>query len=229
MPAVAALHAAAQQRAADMNPQGVSNTLLALARLRSPVDAALQAALLLAIKRRIAAVDACANTQHVANTLWSLSQLQWQRAATVSEALLGAAQRVAGSFSAQEMASSLLSLAALQWPLHASAAEALARSASRWLSQMNSQQVANVLWAQAWFAISKAGTLQLEDFALFARAAELACKLTTEERSQVRTAIWWPAALDYAADCVRDRSVRFKQALCVSFVSKHASVRAQER
>ena len=95
--------------------------------------------------------------QHVANTLWSLSQLRWQRAATVSEALLGAAQRVAGSMSAEDVASSLLSLATLQWPLDAAAAEALARSAHERLPQMSSQHVANVLWAQTWFAASGRG------------------------------------------------------------------------
>ena len=117
VPAVAALHAAAQQRAADMNSQGVSNTLLALARLRNPVSDALQATLLLAIERIIAVGNEVATSQHVANTLWSLSQLRWQRAAKVSEALLEAAQRVAGSMTAKGVASSLLALATLQWPL----------------------------------------------------------------------------------------------------------------
>ena len=195
VPAVAALHAAARGCAADMTSQGVSNTLLALARLRSPVGDALQATLLLAIERNIAIGNEVAASQHVANTLWSLSQLRWQRAATVSEALLGAAQRTAGSLSAEEVATSLLSLAALQWPLHASVAKALVRTAHERLPQMSSQYVANVLWAQAWFAVSKTRGLQLDKAALLSRAAELASKLTSEERSQVQTAFCWPAAL----------------------------------
>ena len=196
--ALASLHTMAARLAPSMTPQEVSNTLLGLAKLRQPVDAALQRELLAAVQRQAASGSMnCARcgkqplgavgaglvslgrasrascgrlarsraavrhrhepagrvkhaagarqaaatpsmtrcrprcclrssgvqsgwgqtTQDVANTLWSLSELRWQRAATVSEALLAAVQRVAGSMSAEDVASSLLSMATLQWPL----------------------------------------------------------------------------------------------------------------
>ena len=67
VPAVAALHAAAQRCASVMNPQGVSNTLLALARLGHAVDGALQDALLRAVERHAAGPGGM-NEQDVANT-----------------------------------------------------------------------------------------------------------------------------------------------------------------
>ena len=125
----------------------------------------------------------CATRTAVANTLWSLSQLRWQRAATVSEALLVAVQRVAGSMTQKAWRARCSRWRRCSGRFTLSAAEALARSAHERLPQMDSQGVANVLWAQAWFVASGCASVRLDHGAFFTRAAELDKKLSLENQS----------------------------------------------
>ena len=193
VPAVAALHAAAQQRAADMNSQDVSNTLLALARLRNPVGDALQAALLLAIERVVAAVDGVATAQHVANTLWSLSQLRWQRAATVSEALLASGPACGG----QHDCGGRGELAALA----GDAAVAASRGGGRGAGSLRTRAAAaDELSARLKCAVGAdlvrgvgLWKCELDDGAFFLRASQLESTFVVEDHWQVRTTILWPA------------------------------------
>ena len=144
----AELLGAAQRTAPGMQPQGIANSLWAIAKLNPAALAGpLRCALLQAAERKAPRMSA----QGVSNTLLALATAGIQPRPRLSSALLPAVRQQANHMNDQAVANSMWSLATLQLDTGGGLSERLQEAALQRAPHMNAQAVCNTLWALAYY------------------------------------------------------------------------------
>jgi hypothetical protein len=180
------LWAAAEQEAPRMNPQGVANTLWALAKLNMRPTGSLREVLWAAAER----VAPSMNPQEVANTLLSLSKLDMPPTGSLHKVLWAAAERVAPSMNPQNVANTVSALAKLDMPPTRNLREVLLAAVERVATSMNPLEVANTMSALASLDMPPTGSLREM---LWAAAERVAPSMNPKE---VTKTLWALAKLD---------------------------------
>ena len=154
----------------EMAPQAVSISLWAAAALGHLAPGTLRDALLCALPRTAASMDA----QNVANSLWALATAEVPITGDVHDALLTAAQREAPSAGSQAVSNILWALATAKVPIEGGLRAELLQAAQRVAPMANPQAVSNTLWALATAKVPIAGSLQEELLQAAQRVAPMA-------------------------------------------------------
>jgi hypothetical protein len=181
-----------------MIPQGLSNTLWAIAKLAER-GMEVDAAAVRAVSEQAPRVAGQMNPQEVSNTLWAIAKLA-ERGMEVDVAAVRAvskqAPRVAGQIKPQHMSNTLWAIAKLAergMEVDAAAVRAVSEQAPRVAGQMKPQHVSNTLWA--WGKLAESG-IQLTSIldgsswrAVLTRAQEVYPKMSAEDRGNFHGAV----------------------------------------
>ena len=144
-PLWAAMQSAMAKHASAMDAQGVSNCILACAKLGRRPGAEVARKLLLAVQKTSTGME----PQAVSNVLWALATLRLPVDGTLRTALSAAVLRMSEEMDAQGVANTLWALAKLRVPVERSLCAALLAAALHTCVDMNVQDLANTLHALA--------------------------------------------------------------------------------
>jgi very-short-patch-repair endonuclease len=139
----------------ELNPQGISNVLWALATCGCTWEQIkdLQTFLINAIKRNANKF----NSQDIANTIWALATFgcTWEQIKGLQTLLIGAIKRNAPKFIAQAISNVMWALATFgcTWAQIKDLQTLLIEAIKRNANEFNSQNIANTLWALAIFGL----------------------------------------------------------------------------